>query len=279
MPKIYSKAIIALAVAFCVPFITAQAGNVIKPQPEERNIIILDPNDPLPRGATELQDVEVDSTSFKVSYSYFEVMQTLKKKALEQNANIIKITEKIVDGKNECCRVSAILYRADNVHKYEKEFAWTKERKLTWDDFRGRINIPVGEQETVAVSYCGFSFETNSVTLSNKVQILVRNSFRKDMSWVLPDERTAQVLEHEQGHFDLCEIYTRKLRDRFNSLTVNVYNLNSVLAEAYREIGDACKARQAQYEAETEHGQNTAQQKKWEHLIQKELVETEEWMM
>lgn len=279
MPQFYKIVVSAIVFMFCVPILKTQAGNVIRPWSSENNIIVLDPADPLPRGATELQDVEVDGSASKLGYSYLDVMQTLRKKAVEHNANIIKITEKVIGKKNECCRVSAILYRADDVHKYEKEFNWSPERKLTWDDFCGRVYKPQGEEEAVAVTYCGFGFETNTVTVSNKVQILVHNSFRKDISWVIPDERTPQVLEHEQGHFDLCEIYTRKLRDRFNTLNVTVYNLNSVLADAYREIGDEYKARQEAYETETQNGQNRVQQKKWERIIAKELSETAEWMM
>ena len=263
----------------CIPLVQARAGNVIKPGPCEKDIIILDPNDPLPRGAKELQDVEINGSTSKVGYSYLDAMQTLTQKAVEQNANIIKITEKVIGNKNECCRISATLYRAADAHKYEKEFTWSKDRKLTWADFCGRVYKPDGEEEAVAVTYCGFGFETNTLTLSNKVQILVKNSFRKDISWVIPNERTPEVLEHEQGHFDLCEIYTRRLRDKFNSLNVTVYNLNSVLAEVYHEIGDEYKARQDQYEKETQNGQNTARQRRWEQIIEKELCETEEWEM
>jgi len=275
----FLKAFIALAMVLYAPFSKAWEGNVIKQEAFEKDIIVLDPNDPLPSGATELQDVEIDGKKSKTGYSYLDMMQTLKKKASAQNANIIKITEKVLGDKNECCKVSAILYRALDIHKYEKEFNWSKDRKLTWADFGGRIYRTQGAEEAVAVTYCGFGFETNTVTVSNKVQILVRNSFRKDISWVVPDERTPEVLEHEQGHFDLCEIYTRKLRERFNSLNVTVYNLNTTLADVYKEIGDEYKARQDQYEKETHNGQDRTQQKKWERVIAKELDQSEDWMM
>ncbi|MBS1585943.1 MAG: DUF922 domain-containing protein [Bacteroidetes bacterium] len=275
----FLKAFIALAMVLYAPLLKAWEGNVIKPEPFEKDIIVLDPNDPLPSGATELKDVEIDGKKFKTGYSYLDMMQTLKKKASEQNANIIKITEKVLGEKNECCKVSAILYRAEDIHKYEKEFNWSKDRKLTWADFGGRIYRTQGAEEAVAVTYCGFGFETNTVTVSNKVQILVRNSFRKDISWVMPDERTPEVLEHEQGHFDLCEIYTRKLRERFNGLNVTVYNLNTTLADTYKKIGDEYKARQDQYEKETHNGQDRMQQKKWERVIAKELDQTADWMM
>ncbi len=279
MPHLRSKDILVLALTVLMPFHKVWAGNVIKPESSGSNILILDSNDPWPKGATELQDVEIDGTASKVGYSYLDVVQTLKKKAIEQNANIVKITEKIIGHKNECCKVSAILYRTDDIHKYEREFSWSPDRKLNWDDFSGRVYRTQGEEEAVAVTYCGFGFETNTVTVSNKVQIMVHNSFRKDVSWVIPSERTPEVLEHEQGHFDLCEIYTRKLRERFNDLNVTVYNLNSVLAEAYHEVGDEYKARQQEYEEQTQNGQNRLAQKRWERIIKQELGETEAWMM
>jgi len=279
MPKLARKAITCLALICTMPFSAVWAGNVIKPEPFEKNILVLDPLDPLPTGAIELKGVEINGKALKAGDSYLDVMQSLKKKANEQNANIIKITEKVIGSKNECCKVSAILYRANDIHKYEKEFNWAKDRKLTWEDFGGRIYRTQGAEEAVAVTYCGFGFETNTVTVANKVQILVRNSFRKDISWVVPNERTPEVLEHEQGHFDLCEIYTRKLREHFNGLNVTVYNLNTILAGVYNEINEEYKSRQEQYEEETHHGQDRVQQKRWQQAIRKELEASEDWMM
>jgi hypothetical protein len=275
----FRKNIVVLTVLLLMPMYKVWAGNVIKSDGSDYDVLILDPTDPWPKGATELQDVEINGTTAKQGYSYLDIVQTLKKRAMAQNANIVKITEKVLGHKNECCKVSAILYHADDIHKYEKEFSWSPDRKLTWADFGGRVYKPHGEEDAVAVTYCGFGFETNTVTISNKVQILVHNSFRKDISWAMPSERTPEVLEHEQGHFDLCEIYTRKLRERFNDLHVTVYNLNTVLADAYKEISNEYKARQDEYETETQNGQDRVQQKRWERIIRRELAETGEWMM
>src|SRR4051812_27975832 len=96
MSQCFRKAFLVFVVMLCVPFARLLAGNVIKPELFEKNIIVLDPADPLPRGATELQDVEVNGRAAGLGFSYLDMMQTLKKKALEHNANIIKITEKVI---------------------------------------------------------------------------------------------------------------------------------------------------------------------------------------
>src|SRR5690606_38649660 len=96
----------------------------------------------------------------------------------------------------------------------EMELSWSKFRKLTWNDFRGSIPHDA-EEQTAAATYCGIGFETNTTSHHhNDLKIRVYNTFYPHSSWARPEEMNDAVLAHEQGHFDLCELYTRKLRER-----------------------------------------------------------------
>lgn len=157
------------------------------------------------------------------------------------------------------------------------EMTWSKERKLTWDDFRGAIPHNA-EEQTAAATYCGIGFETNSISSTNtNLKIRVYNTFYINNSWARPEEMNEDVLAHEQGHFDLCELYTRKLRERMSNLKVNANTMKPTLRKIYEELQAEYRARQEAYEDETSHGVNLPQQKRWQRLVDAELAETEQW--
>ena len=167
--------------------------------------------------------------------------------------------------------------KSENKDISTSEISWQKHRKLTWDDFRGSVPMNADEQ-TAAATYCGIGFETNAIsTTNNNLKIRVYNTFYINDSWARPEEMNDDVLAHEQGHFDLCELYTRKLRERMSSVKVNVNTLKPILRKIYEDLQAEYKARQEAYEDETAHGVNLSQQKKWQQMLDKELSATNRW--
>lgn len=157
------------------------------------------------------------------------------------------------------------------------EISWQRDRKLSWDDFRGLVPKDA-EEQTAAATFCGIGFETNVITRkSPNVDIRVYNTFYINNSWVRPEERSEAVLIHEQGHFDLCELYTRKLRAEMSNVAVDVNTLKPVLRNIYDRVQAEYRMRQESYETETAHGVNYDEQYKWEKILEKELNETEQW--
>lgn len=160
-------------------------------------------------------------------------------------------------------------------HKSD-EFAWQPGHRLSWNDFRGPV--PSGRDIVAAETSCGIGFETNHVSRGSRVEFRVYNTFSTSRSWVRPDARVPEVLEHEQGHFDLCELYTRKLRQRFAATEgITVHNLRFATRAVWKEVHDAYRNRQDQYEHETAHGLNREGQVAWTAYLEKELAATESW--
>ncbi|HRO43280.1 MAG TPA: DUF922 domain-containing protein [Flavipsychrobacter sp.] len=160
---------------------------------------------------------------------------------------------------------------------HRNEISWSKDKKLSWDDFRGLIPNDA-EEQTAAATYCGIGFETNTISSKNSdLKIRVYNTFYIGQSWARPEEMNEDVLAHEQGHFDLCELYTRKLRERMANVSVNVNTLKPVLRKIYEDLQREYQARQEDYEVETAHGVNLPQQKKWQEILESELLETDKW--
>ena len=178
------------------------------------------------------------------------------------------------DGKNSSSKI--IVSESANSSN-EKEFSWSKDRKLNWTDFRGVIPSDAHER-TAATTACGIGFETNTIsTKNNDLYIKVFNFFYADQSWARPGEIDNDVLAHEQGHFDLCELYTRKLRERMSSVKVDVHTLKPILSRIYEQLQREYVARQHAYEAETAHGINIPEQKRWQEQLEKELALNEKW--
>ena len=152
---------------------------------------------------------------------------------------------------------------------YQDQFQWAEHSKLSWDDFKGAVNA--ANDASAAATYCGIGIKTNNCTREGKPEIVIYNTFYTKKSWVREDARIASILEHEQGHFDLCEIYTRKLRQRVCNLDLNMPNAKQALIDLYTEVSNEYENRQRAYEQETVHGTDIMQQKKWLEMISNEL--------
>jgi hypothetical protein len=80
------------------------------------------------------------------------------------------------------------------------------------------------------------------------------------------------LLEHEQAHFDLCEVYARRLRKR-----VEDSNYKLDIDNAIFEVFEAFKKRQKLYDQETNHSRNKEKQAEWLKIIANELSELDNY--
>jgi hypothetical protein len=157
-----------------------------------------------------------------------------------------------------------------NSQSTQDHFQWNEHARLSWDDFKGMVNAT--HDESAAATCCSIGFRTNRATPDSKPEIIVYNIFYTNKSWVRSDAHIQSVLEHEQGHFDLCEIYTRKLKKCMDGIDLNMPGVKQELMRVYSELSNEYEARQQAYEHETIHGTNIAEQKRWQEMIARELI-------
>ncbi|MFT3936340.1 MAG: DUF922 domain-containing protein [Chitinophagaceae bacterium] len=90
--------------------------------------------------------------------------------------------------------------------------------------------------------------------------------------------KTDYILSHEQGHFDIAEIFARKL----NQL-IKAYKFKSSataqkeVPAMYQKIMNDLAAMQNLYDSETDYSRNKAQQAAWLERINKELNKLSEF--
>ncbi|MEM0997362.1 MAG: DUF922 domain-containing protein [Bacteroidota bacterium] len=152
----------------------------------------------------------------------------------------------------------------------EGEIRWRKNRRLTWDDFRGRPDrrSPMDALTESGISfswscdYRGFQHETYSM-------------FVPDKSWV--KEESDALLRHEQLHFDITELHARKIRKYFGELRypcrLGQRGINSAAQRLIRESS----AMQQRYDRETNHSLREEEQVRWERYVARELTDLEPW--
>jgi hypothetical protein len=91
-------------------------------------------------------------------------------------------------------------------------------------------------------------------------------------------EETPYILNHEQLHFDICELYARKLRQRIAEKDfTKVKDIVSVVSQFYEKTTSEYQKRETAYDNDTQHGINAAKQKVWNETIARELAELEQF--
>lgn len=240
-------------------------------------VTIIGPDEPFRATVSAIAQQTITGNDPAKECSYFELLEQVKIIAITQGANVVKINKHIPRSQKQYCdELTVSFYKVDDVQAYEQRFSWTEERKLSWDDFKG--GVPAGAAaSTAAETSCGIAIETNTVSGNNPAKVYVFNTFVTGRSWVRPQHKTAPILKHEQGHFDICELYTRLMRERFSKTKLEFNSMQRVIRDVYNTTMQEYNKRQAQYEAETKHGVDDAAQEKWTEMIAKELSETESW--
>jgi len=147
-------------------------------------------------------------------------------------------------------------------------FSWNEHRKISWSDFKGPVSSVSDESAAATCCSIGFTLGNNE---TGHPEVTVYNTFYINKSWVKEDAKIESILEHEQGHFDLCELYTRKLRSQIETVDLSSQNVKQELMKIYAAVSDEYETCQQAYERETAHGTNIAEQQKWQVQISNEL--------
>ena len=100
--------------------------------------------------------------------------------------------------------------------------------------------------------------------------ISVTNTMEPLLSWAAADGKTADVLNHEQRHFDLNEVYARKLeillaRPRVTGATTDEVrsSLRKAINDTAAAVLDMAARMQSRYDDETAHGMRPDEQANW----------------
>jgi len=278
MKKILLFALLSAMVESCAPKFSSTINTKQPPLAQTDYVLVLQREDQFTNDGIEIGTISAGDNGFSVNCSYNEVLARLKDLARQNGANLIKITEQIdPNAWSTCVRLTAKIYKVPNFRLHEKQIEWSANRRLTWDDFKGMPKT-MSNTNSAAQTYCGFSFETNRVTAFKKVKIFTKNSFDCYLSWVRPDQMTRlDLLEHEQVHFDLSEVYARRLRKNLVEMNLTLNNLTTGADVVFKAVSKEYLERQELYEAETRYGLDKEVQHMWTKEVVNEIEELSSW--
>ncbi len=149
----------------------------------------------------------------------------------------------------------------------EEVIPWSFYRRLRWDDFRSEPKKNTDAVASTSTSL-GIAYQVKNSVLSYQVTC----NFSKTKSWGLV--KTAYILSHEQGHFDITEIYARKLHQALQSYNFNKKNYKQDVNRAYQKIITEKEAFQEMYDKQSDHSRNKKEQAAWLLIIEKLLEDT-----
>ncbi|MEM7105449.1 MAG: hypothetical protein AAF502_20095 [Bacteroidota bacterium] len=143
-------------------------------------------------------------------------------------------------------------------------------RKLNWSDFQGR---PAYYSSNAALtSYqIGFTYDYKG---GNEITFIVKCQFIKSESWAKRVAKTDYILNHEQKHFDLAEVYARKLRKKLSQADfrgMKLREIDRIIDRMYDDNWRALTKAQDDYDGDSEHGIDRTEQRRWDAIIKTEL--------
>ena len=137
---------------------------------------------------------------------------------------------------------------------------WNESRKLSWSDFTGQPDASSPNAALTSSSInVEFGYDRTTLTYSIKCR------FNKMRSW--GKIKTDYILAHEQGHFDIAEIFARKLNKALKAYKFN----SSTVGKDVNAIYDGVIKEQQAYDHETDHSRNPVKQQEWVRKIAEEL--------
>jgi len=150
---------------------------------------------------------------------------------------------------------------------------WCNKDKLKWDDFKGKIPDNGDSYLSAGTGYGLIPVRTRkNDLLSYNIKLV----FKKYESW--KKDTAEYLLAHEQLHFDIAELYARKLRKAIQDVPKTNRNpteevFNTVIQKLYLENASM----QRKYDEETIHGIIAESQIKWDKKISLELNNLEKY--
>jgi hypothetical protein len=142
---------------------------------------------------------------------------------------------------------------------------WNPFYSLKWDDFQGKPGEDAAGDAGTSVQ-----IKAKPYTVGNKVEYDVYVLFNREKSW--SRDQSAQLLEHEQLHFDLAEVFARKIRKKIQELEDQHISDIKAYNKAIRRLLEESNEADRQYDMETLHGALDKKQEVWRKKVGDDLL-------
>lgn len=200
---------------------------------------------------------------------YATVVDTAIGLARTLGANVLKIDvhHSPTQLTSSCHRIEARLYKVNDARPYEQQVVWWPQRRLVISDFRA----DTADRPFRAATYCGITYR--AVRRSGGYQVVAQAYFDPELSYFKQERNDILVLEHEQVHFDLAELYARMLRKRIADAKFTQGDIDSRLKRMFDEVYRELAIEQDRYDSDVYP--DPTKQGLWNGTIASRLAELE----
>jgi hypothetical protein len=144
--------------------------------------------------------------------------------------------------------------------------------RLQPSDFRGRSDTAVFGRNHFALTVWKLTYYHRWVARTGQAEVLVYAWFDCRRSWIRPAEkRNTRLLLHEQGHFDLAELLARRFRKKLAENRFPRQAYAEAISNLFSALLTETNALQQDYDENTQFGNDTSEQTRWQKRIQAEL--------
>jgi hypothetical protein len=155
-------------------------------------------------------------------------------------------------------------------HKNDS-ICWNESVKLKWSDFKGKPrNVKATYADMKASAFTYTNITASGIIKDDLPEFKILCRFVKSQSWVA-DSTQVGIQQHEQLHFDIAELYARKIRKGIGDLKkkkekdINVYS--KLIDKHLNELQE----KNQDFDSKTAHGTIREKEKAWEKDIAKEM--------
>lgn len=143
---------------------------------------------------------------------------------------------------------------------------WSASRRLVWTDYKSDPD-PNSDAAATTTTFLGLEYTIRNGIFSYRIAC----KFSRNKSWGL--HQTDHILGHEQGHFDITEIFARKLNKLTSEYQFNKRTYQKDIKKIYNDLTREKEAFQHQYDEETDYSRNKTKQAEWLKKIEGILEE------
>lgn len=152
----------------------------------------------------------------------------------------------------------------------EQYIEWSSAKRLTWDDYLAQPPT-ISDAAAITSTALGVEYHLKNNTLTYSITC----RFSKNNSW--GRHKTDYILQHEQGHFDITELFARKLAKQLREYKFNPRKYQEDVSNIYKTLMDEKEEYQNKYDKETDFSRNKPQQEEWLLKIRDELGDLDEY--
>jgi len=163
-----------------------------------------------------------------------------------------------------------------NSQNQEPIIHWNDSLKLSWNNFKDQPNP---NTDVVAITASGMTFQYSIKKTDDRITgftTQVQTIFYPEKSWFKPERANNHILSHEQLHFDITELHTRKFRQQITAIEISE-NLVDNLDSLHLQIQKDLKNMQNLYDTETDFSRKIEAQANWQKQIAIELSNLSEF--